>query len=243
MGNLPLLVAAPKGNGASLQSVRLKSDFRFCDNCDLALEADHRIANHLAMLASYVGMKQRDIQAAPGGETDASVLLAFEGIRTQIKAVASLHRSLATQQRGSPVDLAEYLHQVCSPFMLGLSGAIELTEDLRTGCLVRSEQILPLTQIISEVITNAIKYSHARGEPGKMSVNCHSLADSQLEIEIIDDGAGLPQAFDPLTAGGLGLRLIRALTGQVDAQSGFETSLAGTRFWLRLESARKARAR
>ena len=143
MGNLPLLVAAPKGNGASLQSVRLKSDFSFCDNCDLALEADHRIANHLAMLASYVGMKQRDIQAAPGGETDASVLLAFEGIRTQIKAVASLHRSLATQQRGSPVDLAEYLHQVCSPFMSGLSGAIELTEDLRTGCLVRSEQILP----------------------------------------------------------------------------------------------------
>ena len=99
------------------------------------------------------------------------------------------------------------------------------------------------TQIVSEVITNAIKYSHARGEPGKVSVSCHSLADSQLEIEIIDDGTGLAQPFDALTAGGLGLRLIRALTGQIGAQSGFQSSVAGTRFWLRLESAPKANAR
>jgi two-component sensor histidine kinase len=121
--------------------------------------------------------------------------------------------------------------------MSGLSGSIELTEDLHPSCLVRSDAILPLTQIASEVITNAIKYSHVRGETGKVTVRCYSLPGGELEIEIIDDGTGLPPLLDPRTSDGIGFRLIRALTAQIGAQSGFESSVAGTRFWLRMPPA------
>jgi two-component sensor histidine kinase len=207
-----------------------------CSVCDLALEADHRIANHLAILSGYVRLKEKNLARHPDAPTRASLELAFEGIRAQIDAVTRLHRSLATQHFGDLIDLGEYIHGVCAPFMSELSGTIELREDLAPGCFVRSDEILPLTQIASEVITNAIKYAHVRGERGKLFVSCRSVPDGQLEMEILDDGTGLPQLLDPRTSEGIGFRLIRALTVQVGAQSGFESSVVGTRFWLRIKA-------
>lgn len=243
MGVTSLLIAAPGGDELEPRASRAQVAPLLCNVCDLALEADHRIANHLVMLSSYIVLKQKELARHSDAATNDPAQLAFDGIRTQIEAVSRLHRSLAIRKHGAGIDLGEYLHQVCAPFMSGLSGAIELIEDLHPGCFVRSDQILPLTQIVSEVITNAIKYSHTKGGTGKVSVNCHSAADDLLEIEIIDDGTGLPQLLDPLTAGGLGFRLIRALTAQIGAQSGFESSVAGTRFWLRIEPATESGGR
>lgn len=237
MGVTSLLIAAPRDDELNQGPLRPKVVGRVCDVCELALEADHRIANHLAMLSSYVSLRQQDLARQSDDAASACAQLAINGIRAQIDAVSRLHRSLATCAHGAGIDLGEYLRQVCAPFMSGLSGAIEVAEDLHPGCLVRSDQILPLTQIVSEVITNAIKYSHVGGEPGNVSVRCQSLAPKHLKIEIIDDGTGLPQGFDPLAARGLGFRLVRALTAQIGAQSGFKSSAAGTRFWLRMEAA------
>jgi two-component sensor histidine kinase len=189
------------------------------------------------MLSNYVGLRQKDLGCLPDARASDPVHLAFEGIRTQIEAVARLHRSLTKRANSSGVDLGEYIRHVCRPFMSGLSDAIEVSEELVAGCLVRSDQILPLTQIVSEVITNAIKYAHVEGETGHLYVRCRSLTDTELELEIVDDGMGLPRGFNPLTATGLGFRLIRALAAQIGAESGFESSAAGTRFWLRMESA------
>ncbi|MEQ1781190.1 MAG: ATP-binding protein [Hyphomonadaceae bacterium] len=236
-------IAAPQRSPPEQISLRTDARARSCNVCDLVLEADHRIANHLAMVSGYVRLKEKSLARQPDAPTRDSVKLAFEGIRAQIDAVARLHRSLATRKQGGRIDLGEYIHHVCAPFMSGLSGQIELTEDLQAGCLVQSDDILPMTQIASEVITNAIKYSHVRGETGKLLVRCRSAPDGQLEMDITDDGTGLPQLLDPSTSEGIGFRLIRALTAQIGAESGFESSVAGTRFWLRMTSARQGSER
>ncbi len=243
MGVTSLTIAAPKKREEDQRSSQARIDAARCSGCDPTLEADHRIANHLTMLSAYVGLRQKDLGSGPDATTSNPVRLAFDGIRTQIEAVASLHRSLSKFASGSGIDLGDYIRHVCRPFMSGLSGAIEVSEKLDAGCLVRPDQILPLAQIVSEVITNAIKYSHTEGEKGHLSVSCHFVTHNVVEIEIVDDGRGLPQDFDPRAAIGLGFRLIRALAAQIGADSGFESSGAGTRFWLRVEPALEARRR
>jgi two-component sensor histidine kinase len=240
MGVTSLLIASPVKQTLAQRSSQAKVDGLRCGGCDLTLEADHRIANHLAMLSSYVGLRQKEFGQIEGGATGLSVQLAFDGIRTVVDAISRLHRALLTNTYGTGADLSEYVRHVCGSLRSGLSGAIELTEDLRTGCRVRSDQILPLTQIVSEVITNAIKHSHVGGEGGRVLVRCHPVTERELELEIVDDGKGLPQDFDPLTGAGLGFRLVRALTAQLGIRSGFESSIAGTRFWLRVERAPEA---
>ena len=207
-----------------------------CQTCVPASEADHRIANHLGMLSGFVQLKAKDLVPSLPKASRAIVQLTLDAISAQIQMMSRLHRSLASRTPRSGLDLSDHLHDIGSPFMSGLSGAIVLTENLSPGCIVRDDQILPLTQIVSEVLTNAIKYSHVNNQPGKVRLACHKLQDGQIEIEITDNGRGLPVLIDPNTAGGLGFQLIRALATQLGAVFAFESSESGVRFWLRFST-------
>lgn len=193
-----------------------------CDQCSLLVEADHRIANHLAMLGGYVRLK------AAGVDGEARLLL--ETIGAQVDAVGRLHRALAAHGQHGAVDLSEHLRMICAPFAAGLAGGAKLIQDIPTACPVRADQVLPLSQIVSEVVTNAFKYAPV----GVVLVRCRQGEAGGVEIEVVDDGPGLPAGFDPATDGGLGFRLIRTLSRQVGATPAFESAGLGLRFRLNL---------
>ena len=197
-----------------------------CDDCSLVVEADHRIANHLAMLSGYVRLK------ASGVSGEARLLL--ENVGAQVDAVGRLHRALATHGHHGSVDLSEHLRAICAPFASGLGGAVKLIQDIPAPCPVRADQVLPLSQIVSEVITNAFKYAHADGQAGVVLVRCRGGEGGAVQIEVMDDGPGLPAGFDPATDGGLGFRLIRSLGRQVGAAMAFKSTGLGLRFRLTL---------
>lgn len=197
-----------------------------CADCSLLVEADHRIANHLTMLGGYVRLK------AAGLDRETRLLL--ETIGAQVDAVGRLHRALATHGHRGSVDLSEHLRAICAPFASGLAGAAKLIQDIPAPCHVRADQVLPLSQIVSEVITNAFKYAHADGQAGVVRVRCHGREGGAVQIEVVDDGPGLPAGFDPATDGGLGFRLIRTLSRQVGATTAFESAGLGLRFRLSL---------
>lgn len=197
-------------------------------------EADHRIANHLALLTSFVRLQDADVAHQSAEPSRASVRLLLNRLGAQIDAIARLHRALAVGGPHASADLGEHLRETCAPFRHGLSGAIELTEDFPPGCLVRTDQILPLTQIVAEVITNALKHAHAGGEGGAIAVRCSQDDRGAMLVEVADDGPGLPAAFDPMTEGGLGFRLVRALARQLGARIEFRSAGPGLRFRLTL---------
>ncbi|UTP41075.1 sensor histidine kinase [Phenylobacterium sp. LH3H17] len=210
----------------------------FCDDCRLLEEANHRIANHLSMLAAFARLKAIEVARPSSSElTGESVQLLLESIRVQIEAVARLHRSLAGNGRRASADLGEHLHEVCAPLESLLTGGIELIEDFAPGCLARPDQILPLTQIVSEAITNAVKHAYPSGQTGKILVRCRQPGPGALVIEIADDGPGLPVAVDTISGGGLGLRLMRALGKQLGARIAFKSEGAGLTVLVTLPSA------
>ena len=195
---------------------------RSCNFCDLVTGSrppDFEPSRYAERLRPP---KEKNLARRPDAPTSRFHETGFRRLRARSTTVSRLHRWLGRKQ-GEFVDLGEYIHNVCAPFMSGLSVSIELTEDLQPGCLVRSDQILQLTQIASEAITNAIKYSHVKGETGKLLVRRRSAPDGQLEIDITDDGAGLQHLLDPSTSKGIGFRLIRAFP----CRSGSPSNLRG----------------
>ena len=211
-----------------------------CDECDIVREADHRIANHLALIEGFVRLKAAEMVRRPidsGGDSDVQLLL--ESIRAQIGAVARLHRSLAADGKVSP-DLGEHLRNICTPLGIALGGRIELVQDFPPGCFVRQDLVLPITQIVAEVITNAIKHAYPSGERGLIFARCHGDQSGAVWIEIADNGPGLPDAFDPETGGGLGFRLLRALGKQLGAVMAFDSTVSGLRFQLTLPASSAA---
>lgn len=198
----------------------------------LLAQADHRIANHLALLAGYLRLKTNDLARSSEGPSRDTVHLLLEGVGAQIHALARLHHALAVDGQNGRVDLGEQLRGLCTPFASGLSGAVELIEDLPAGCAVRSDQILSITQIVAEVVMNALKHAHAEGEAGVVLVRCRRDNNGEVQVEVLDDGAGLPENFDTRTDGGLGFRLLRANSKLLGARIAFESTGQGLHFRL-----------
>ena len=208
-------------------------------DCSLIAEADHRIANHLALLAGHVRLRAGDLAKHPEASSPEAVQLLLLAVEAEISAVARLHRKLSAGNAHAPADLAAELHEVCAPFRSGLSGEVVVIEDFQAGCAVMADQVLPLTQIVTEVITNALKHAYADGRRGLLFARLRRLEQGCAVIEIIDHGPGLPTTFNPATDGGLGFRIVRALAAQLKATASFASSGEGVRFKLSLPLADK----
>lgn len=206
-----------------------------CESCEAMAEADHRIANHLAMLGGLIRLRAADAARQAGEPSRDSVRLMLEGLGLQIDAISRLHRMLANHGSAAPANLSAHLHEICAPFASGVFGPILLVEDLSPDCMAPADQILPLTQMVAEVLTNAVKHACDDGGPGGILILVRCRRDeSGLSIEVADSGTGLPPAFDPEAHGGLGFRLLRALSKQVGGTMTFESTTGGLRFRLTL---------
>lgn len=195
-----------------------------CDDCRLWREADHRIANHLAMLAAFVRLKELEVDRE--SVTPEAVHLLLETIRTQTDAVASLHRMLSAQGADATADLSRHLQATCTPLAALLAGRVEIGVECPPGCRVTPDKVLPVTQIVSEAVTNAVKYAYQDGCAGKIKVRGRR-AGTSMVVEIADEGPGLKGGLDPRSGGGLGLRLMRALSKQLGGELEFVSKRSG----------------
>jgi two-component sensor histidine kinase len=205
-----------------------------CDTCLIVQEADHRIANDLALLASFIRLKAAELARESAAPQTLDVLILLESVRSQIASIAHLHGSLSRQGPTASADLGERLRDVCAPLAAILSDRMEVIEDFSTGIQAPAALILPVTQIVAEAITNAIKHAARPGHTGTIMVRCRTDETGRVLIEVVDDGPGLGEGVDPSTGGGLGFRLIRALGKQIGARIEFESVRHGLCFRLTL---------
>lgn len=92
---------------------------------------------------------------------------------------------------------------------------------------MRPDRVAPISLIVEEAVRNALKYAHPSGVSGTISIDCRGLAGGAIEIEIVDDGIGLPETFEPAIEGGFGLSLMRGLSARLDAALSFTSTELG----------------
>jgi two-component sensor histidine kinase len=199
-------------------------------------EADHRIANNLALIVGLVRMRARAVVQKTGPMDREEVRLLLDDVASRVDTVARLHRMLSRPSRQTLVDLADYLEEICSSLTASLSaaGRVVLRHNSDVCCLLPPDQVLTVGLVISELMTNSVKYAHPSGVAVKIEVNCRYAADGALVVSFADDGIGLPDGFDPRVDGALGFRLVRSLAKQLDATISFEHDSMGTTFRMRI---------
>ncbi len=191
-------------------------------------EAHHRIANNLAMIAGLARLQANELTNAIGRFEPDAVRALLAEVSTRIETVARLHRLLSDSTAESVPDLATYLADVALSVINAM--CLERTKprfsaELR-GCALRPGQALHAGLIVGELVTNSVKYAHPAGVVGEIRLACRSFTRSTV-IEVSDDGVGYPEAFDPQTDGGLGLRLVRSLATQMNASLVFDQTDLG----------------
>jgi two-component sensor histidine kinase len=66
-------------------------------------------------------------------------------------------------------------------------------------------------------MSNALKYAFPGGKAGEVQIELRRESSGRIHLLIADNGIGLPQGCDWQTSPTLGLRLVRTLARQIEA--------------------------
>jgi two-component sensor histidine kinase len=205
----------------------------------LMLEVHHRVKNNLQIIASLLNLQASRIRV-PEARAE------FQAARDRVRALATLHRHLYSEGDLHTINMRSFLMELCGQ----LFQAIGETEGHRIGLSIEapelrmsSDQAVPLALIVTEAVTNSVKYAFPGGRHGHISVRLTE-HDDVLDLEIKDDGVGIPAGKTETETGtrdGIGLQLIRGFSRQLGASLEVEEG-QGTRYAVRLPLRPSARA-
>ncbi|WP_176556194.1 PAS domain-containing protein [Rubellimicrobium rubrum] len=191
-------------------------------------EVNHRVKNSLQLVTSLL-MLQASQARSP--ELKQALLEA----RGRLSVVSAMHQRLYSTSQHDRVDFGDYLRDMARETLRSLGGEqrAELVTDVESDVVFPLAQAVPLALVVSELVTNAVKYAFQTCDKGRLQVTLQR-TNGGVRIEVADDGVGLPEGFDPLRSGGLGMKIVTSLVRQVRGQLTVDQTGPGTRFMIDL---------
>ncbi|MBN9563290.1 MAG: sensor histidine kinase [Alphaproteobacteria bacterium] len=181
----------------------------------LMQEIHHRVKNNLQIVASLLNLQASRIRA-PEAKAE------FQAARDRVRALATLHRHLYADGELRTINMRSFLMELSGQLFQAMGeregDRITLTVDA-PELQMSSDQAVPLSLIVTEAVSNAIKYAFPGGRRGRVAV--HLAADKDIaHLVIEDDGIGIPAGSGESESGprdGLGIQLIRGFARQLGA--------------------------
>jgi two-component sensor histidine kinase len=132
--------------------------------------------------------------------------------------MALLHEALYRSENLARVDFGPYVQHLCAHLARAYGqNAVPVALRVRIEDLqLDLERAVPCGLIVSEAVTNAFKHAFARRAEGEIEVAARAVDGQWVELRVIDNGIGLPPAFDPSHAATLGFQLLSRLAQQLE---------------------------
>jgi len=178
----------------------------------LLQEVHHRVKNNLQVISSMLNLQRRFV-------SDPLLLQVLDESTNRIATMSYIHESLYQNTDFSSISFSEYLKRLTSNLMSSYAQRTAHVE-LETKLIdlhLNLEQAIPCGLIVNELVSNCMKYAFQGLERGVLTLRVDSVGDF-VEIEVSDDGVGLPEDFNFDTNDSLGVYLIQALTEQIQAE-------------------------
>lgn len=176
----------------------------------LVKEIHHRVRNNLQIVMSLL-----NTQAAYLHNSDA--LEAISESRYRMQAISLIHQKLYLSANMALIDMQNYIRELIAGLKDNFGGLQQLYFDINIAQVkLDVSQAVPVSLILNEALTNAIKYAFPKNENGIIYVSLQYTGEAQLLLRVADSGHGFPTGFDVYTHGTMGIRLIETLTEQLE---------------------------
>jgi two-component sensor histidine kinase len=176
----------------------------------LLREVHHRVKNNLQVVSSLLHIQARHVR-------DPDALARFTESLEQIKAIALLHEKLYLSKNIAQIDFAEYLPNLVSSLVAAYrAGADGVKVEVEVGDVsLDLESAVPCGLIVTELVTNALKYAYPAGRMGRIRVELFPGERRALILRVADDGIGMREGQEIGSSASLGLRLVTTLVRQL----------------------------
>ena len=201
----------------------------------LIKEIHHRVKNNLQIIASLLNLQANRIRQ-PEARAE------FASARDRVRALATLHRYLYSEGELQTFNMRSFLEELCGQLFQAIGereGRRIRLEIEAPEIAMSTDQAVPLSLVVTEAVSNAVKYAFPGGRSGRVRVILAPITNGRARLAIEDDGIGIPAGRVETETGirdGLGIQLIRGfarqLGAQLDIQEGWTGDGGGTRYVL-----------
>ena len=210
---MPLLHRGEVTGGLVL--LRDVTDIRRRDRLLLSMDATirevhHRVKNNLQTISSLLRLQARRLDSAEGKQ-------ALREAERRIRSIARVHEVLSMDPSEQVVfrEIVRDLVRMAEEAVVG--GHVVYFRVEGDAGELHAEVATPLAVVISELLQNASEHAFPNDESiaagndhGVVTVKLHN-DGVELEVEVRDNGAGLPEGFSPETTDSLGLSIVTNL--------------------------------
>ncbi len=193
----------------------------------LLKEIHHRVNNNFQVITSLLNLQESRIK-------DDELLKIFRISRDRIRAMSLIHERLYQSEDFTRIDFADYITIIAKELYQAYQcdpKRIELLIEAQEMKLA-IDQAIPCGLIINELVTNSIKHAFPKKlkRKGKIRIKLDEKSDNMMELQISDNGVGIPEYINMTNFSSLGLKLVPLLAeNQLKGAFKMESS-KGTRF-------------
>ena len=190
----------------------------------LLKEMSHRVKNSLQIVSSMLHLQANtvDDDIIRGHLTEAS---------GRVSAIGRAYERLSYDADAENINLGPYLQEVCTAAIDGPSHG-KLDFDAAQGIQLDPDRAISLALIVNELVTNAVKHGLSDRSDGHIWVRLARKDENTALISVRDNGVGLPAGFDLSKSRGLGMRIVAALSKQLESAVNYCGDVDGTEFVL-----------
>ncbi|SFO25860.1 Two-component sensor histidine kinase, contains HisKA and HATPase domains [Chitinophaga sp. YR627] len=183
----------------------------------LVKEVHHRVKNNLQIVMSLLNTQSNFLESE-------AALAAIKDSAHRMQSISLIHQKLYQSEYLSLVSMPSYIHELVHYLEDSYRGVVRIFFDLHVAPVEMDvSQAVPMGLILSEVVTNAIKYAFPNGKAGSISISLDYIGDAKLLLVIADNGKGLPADVNFAEGKSLGIRLIQTFAAQLDGQLEIES--------------------
>ncbi len=186
----------------------------------LLKEVHHRVKNNLQIISSIMNMQIRKSQ-------EPETKRALTQVQDRILGLSGVHRTLYQAENLTQVNAAKLIEQlVAQSRAIGTAEGrgVDIQLDL-DPVIIFPDQAVPLTMLVSEALTNGMKY--VGGDAPAMSVSLKLTGARQANLVVHNTCCGM--YYDPegtnTNSTGLGKQLIRAFVAQLNGTLNVEETV------------------
>ena len=183
----------------------------------LLQEIYHRVKNNLQIVSSILNLQSRYV-------SEEKAKKALKECRERIQSMALIHEKLYQSKDLANVSFQEYLELLVKNLLYayGSSDLLVAFSIQAKSVKFRIDTAIPCALIVHELVSNAIQHAFSnqytttsdQNRNDEISISI-TIAKSQYELIVSDNGIGLEKEIDIENPGSLGLRLVQTLVRQL----------------------------
>jgi len=177
----------------------------------LLREIHHRVKNNLAIVTSLLNF---ELNVHKNDELKPIIT----DIQLRIRSISLIHEHLYSSDNLDRLPLGVYITSLGNMIQSTFSAPRISFEYKIEPMDISIGKALPVGLIINELLTNAFKYAFPGGREGIIRISLRALDRKTCELEIADNGVGIPENVSLDSEGTMGLFIIRILSQQLEGK-------------------------